>query len=247
MSDVLRDARQAAARGAHATKEATAEMSQRMRSAEERAAKAIAERDAAMSRVAAAESARLETSNTLKDMERKLASAEETLERQKREAAHVLGQLDDAYEFEQQRVQAMRQLVEEQKRALKKAEREANLAAAREATASADAAAVKREKTEVETRLEEERLLLQGSLNEVQGSLATVQGERDALMFRALAAEAKVGRKRRAVRSFVSASSSRLRRVASRLHSLRGDIVRGRLRTARKGGVVDLSRVVASV
>jgi chromosome segregation ATPase len=175
ISDVLRDAKAAAERGAKAAKKADAEVRAKLQSAEERAARAFAERDAATARATVAEAARTVASDTLKDMEHQLATAEEALERTKKQAAQALGELDDAYEHEQDRVQAMRVALEEQKRALKKAEREAKLAAARAASTAADVNAVKREKSEVEIRLEEERMIL-------EGCLLDANSERDALL-----------------------------------------------------------------
>ena len=55
------------------------------------------------------------------------------------------------------------------------AEREAKLAAARAASTAADVNAVKREKSEVEIRLEEERMIL-------EGCLLDANSERDALL-----------------------------------------------------------------
>ena len=79
-------------------------------------------------------------------------------------------------------------------------------AQARQATSAADVASLSRDKSSLELRLEEERTLL-------EGCLVDVQVERDAAMCRALAAEARVGRKRRAVRTFVSTSTARVRKL----------------------------------
>ena len=77
-------------------------------------------------------------------------------------------------------------------------------------------------KTEMELRLEEERLVLESCLteatkerDELEDHLLEATSERDELMNRALSAEAKFGRKRRAVRSFVSESTARVRKLAS--------------------------------
>jgi len=214
ISDVLRKARSAAATGAEAAKEADKEMTRRLAVAEERAAKALMERDAANARATAAESAMTQASDALKETERALAEAEANLDRYKSEAAAAMGQLDDAYEFEQDRVNALRKALEEQKRALKEAKRESQLAAAREASASADAANVKREKTEVELRLEEERQLL-------EGCLVDAKSENDALLCRALVAEARIGKKRRAVKNFVKDSKKRLSKLPDQIRNIK--------------------------
>ena len=213
ISDVLRKAKQAAAAGAQAAREADEEMNARLKAAEERAAKALKERDVANARATAAEASITRASEALEESKRQLAEAESTLDRYKKAAAEEMGRLDDAFEFEQDRVRNLQKALEEQKRALKEAQTESKLANAREATASAEAAASKREKSEVELRLEEERQLL-------EGCLVDARSERDALLCRALVAESKIGRKRRAVRNLVSASAERIRKIPNQLRSL---------------------------
>jgi len=210
VSDVLRAAKKAAEAGAEQAKQEDAKLKAKLIAAEERTVKALAERDAAIARVAVAEDARSQAAQAVDDMKSQLAAAEDKLERQKKEAALAMGELDDAFEFEQDRVAAMRQALEDQKRALKKAEKEAKLAKARESSANADAASVKREKTERERCLEEERLLL-------EGCLVDAENEKDMLLCRLVAAESKVGRKRRAVRSLVTDTASTFRKLASQL------------------------------
>lgn len=224
VSDVLHKAREAAIAGAQAAREADAKMSSKLRAAEQRASRALVERDAAVRQAARAEAARTTAADALTEMEQALAKAEGALERTKQEAALALGKLEDAHEFEQDRVRAMRMEIEEQKRALKKAEQEARRAAARQATSSADVASLKRERTEMEKMLEEERLVLEGCLLESQNERDALQSglheahkEREALLCRALVAEARIGRKRRAVRNLVSTSASSVRKLGSRL------------------------------
>lgn len=214
ISDVLRQAKTAAAVGAEAARQADKEMKAKLVAAEEKTARAYSERDAAIARASAAEAATSRATEALAETEQALAEAKGNLETFKKEAAKEMGKLDDAFEFEQNRVAALERALKEQKRALKQAQTEAKLAAAREASASANAAATDRERTEVELLLEEERKLL-------EGCLVDARTERDALMCRLRIAEQKVGVKRRAVRNFVAGTTSRLRKLPSQIRSLK--------------------------
>ena len=214
ISDVLRQAKAAAAAGAEAAREADKEMKAKLRAAEEKTAQAMAERDAAITRASAAEAATSRASEALAETEEALKEARDKMEAYKKEAAKVMGQLDDAYEFEQDRVAKLQQALEENKKALKAALTEAKLAAAREASAAANVEASNREKSEVELKLEEERKLL-------EGCLVDARTENDALLCRVRIAESKIGRKRRAVRNFMSDTTSRLRKLPSQIRSLK--------------------------
>jgi len=235
ISDVLKKASAAAAEGAQAAKDANARMAAKLQAAEARAATALQERDAAMARVDAAEAARMQASEALEETERQLAEAEERLEQQRREAGEAMGELDEAFEFEQDRVAAMRQALEETKKALKKAQKESELARAREASATAATSAVEREKTEVELRLEEERQLL-------EGCLVDARSDNEALLCRALVAEQRIGRKRRAVRKFMDEAPSRIRKFTSRLRDIKLDLPQGARPSSARTALFRVSR-----
>ena len=210
VSDVLKQAKLAADEGAKAAAEDRAVLSQRVADAESRAAKALRERDDSIARAAAAEDGLAKSKSELDNLRNELSSAQDNLDQLKKDAAEEMGRLDDAFEFEQNRVMQLKREMQMAEMALAKAEKEKKLANLREASAAADAEASAREKTAVELALEEERIQLEGCLVDAQSAqelalcrASEAENELDLLRLR-------VGRKRRVVRNAVRESTTKL-------------------------------------
>ena len=218
VSDVIKQAKRVATK-------ASTDVREQMQAAEARAVAAEDARDAATARAAAAEREETRAMEELAAMKRELADAKAALDSYKKQAADALGELDDAYEFEQNKVAKMLKQLQEQARLLSLAEGESKKAAAAEAAAKAEAAALSKAKRAVS---DSEQALLE-ERDRLEGCLVDARTQRDEALCRARAAEARIGRKRKAMRRLAAQSAEHVRTTASRLRKLAAELSQSRM------------------